>query len=587
MKYIANSLPFSGLDFLKDIETLNPKYASFYKTGTDRETKLTKHAISQQNPFATSEGGVTIDENYHQFMYANIDHDKGKRLRDYRIMAAFAEVNDALTEIVNSVIVKDEETEKIIQLNFKNEAPQEEEEKSELRKEFQKFVNYFELEKDGRDHFRRLLVEGEIFFEHIIHEKHKDAGILGLVQIPTDMMDPIYNNIQNMALKGFLLRKPVINPKTKTVEKWEYVPFDKNQITYCHSGVWSEDKSMRLPHIENCRRSYRQLSLIEDSIVIYRLNRAPERLVFNVDVTGMPAPQAEAYLKKLMHNYWSRKTYDHSQGGTVNAFNPQSMMDSFWFAKRAGSEGTKVENLAGGQNLGELTDLMYFVKKLYRSLGVPENRLNPESRNEDGANVLREEIKFGEFIVSLQQRMADAIKQSFKCHLILKGLWDQYKLSENHFDPVFNPPSHFHAFRHQQLLDLKTNNFSTMASSESISTSYMQKKHLDWTDDEVKKNWNWLRKDAALQWELGQIMSLGPNWKEQMEAMAADQEASAGSLADSGMATGGAAPGAGMDIGAAPGGAPPGEAPSDAAAPEGATPAPTQVGGSESSALPE
>ena len=118
----------------------------------------------------------------------------------------------------------------------------------------------------------------------------------------------------------------------------------KNQITYVNSGVWNEDKTMRIPFIENARRSYRQLSLIEDAIIIYRLVRAPERLVFNVDVGNMAPPKAEAYIKKLMQNYWGRKTYDSAQGKTVQAFNPQSMLDSFWFAKRAGSEGTDVRS---------------------------------------------------------------------------------------------------------------------------------------------------------------------------------------------------------------------------------------------------
>lgn len=582
MQYIANQLPFSGVDMVKDLEKINPKYRDFYKTGSDRETKLSRHAISQRNPYASANGagGIQIDENYHQFMYANIDHDKGKRLRDYRIMAAFAEVGDAINEICDSAIVKDEETNKIIKLEFENESPQESEEKEELKKEFQKFIRYFDLEKNGWDYFRRLLIEGELFFEHIIHEEHKDMGILGVISIPSDIVDPIYNNIQNHALKGFLLRKPLINPKTRQIEKWEYIPFDKNQITYMHSNMWSEDKSMRLPHIENCRRAYRQLSLIEDSIVIYRLNRAPERLVFNVDVTGMPAPNAEAYLKKLMHNYWSRKTYDHSQGGTVNAFSPQSMMDSFWFAKRAGSEGTTVTSLPGGQNLGELTDLMYFVRKLYKSLGVPENRLNPESRTEDSATILREELDFAKMIMRIQQHFANSLKDSFIVHLKLKGMWDEYNLSEKHFEAVFNPPSHFHTFRQQQLLDLKTSNFTALAASENISTSYMQKMMLGWSDEQIKYNRNWLEKDAEHNWKIQQIMAMGPNWEEQLKAAAGGEEAAAGggSLADGASPTGGGMPDDGMPAGdtASGEGMPAGE--------EG--PAPTPAGSAENTALP-
>ena len=311
-------------------------------------------------------------------MYANVDLDKEKRLRDYRIMAAYAEVGDAIDEIVDDAINISNEDGRVVKVSFKD-TDLTESAKTELSKEFDKIVKYFDFENKGWEYFRALLIDSEVYFEHIIHEDHPEEGILGVLLVPTELIDPIYDNVQNTLIKGYLFRQPILNPKTQEVEKYEYIPFEKNQITYVHSGIWNEDKTMRLPFIENCRRSYRQLTMIEDSIVVYRLVRAPEKLVFNVDVGNMPPPKAEAYLKKLMHNYWNRKTFDNNQGGQVNAFNPQSMLDSFWFAKRAGNNGTEVTQLAGGQNLGELTDLMYFVKKLYKALQVPSNRLDAES----------------------------------------------------------------------------------------------------------------------------------------------------------------------------------------------------------------
>ena len=380
MQYISNRLPFaSSSELINNINEINPKFKHFYSAGSNREAVIAKHSISQV-PAASNQpqGAIQIDKNYHQFMYANVDHDKGKRLRDYRVMAAFSEVADALDEICDDIINVDGETKTIMKVNLRNTSDLNSLQEQEITKEFNTFINHFELEKNGWEYFRRLLVEGELFFEHIIHNEHPEAGILGVVSVPTESMDVIYDNVQNLLTKGFILRKPVYNENTNNLEKYEYIPLDKNQITYVTSGIWNENKTMRLPFIENCRRAYRQLSLIEDSIVIYRLVRAPERLVFNVDVGNMPPPKAEAYLKQLMHNYWSRKTYDKSQGGNINAFNPQSMLDSFWFAKRAGSDGTAVQALPGGSNLGELTDLMYFVKKLYKSLKVPASRLEPE-----------------------------------------------------------------------------------------------------------------------------------------------------------------------------------------------------------------
>jgi hypothetical protein len=518
MQYIAQRLPYSTSQVLDDVSEYNPKYKHFYSAGTRREESLARHSVSQMTSSDNewAEGAVGVNTNYHSFMYANVDFDKAKRLRDYRIMAAFAEVSDALDEICDDIIVTDDKG-NVIDLMFKEDVDLSNLQKEELKKEFKTFINHFNLETKGWEIFRKLLVDGEIFFEHIIHEEHPEAGVLGTVEVPTEIIDPIFDNIQNNLIKGHLLRRPVMNPNTNTIEKMEYIPFDKNQMTYIHSGIWNEDKTLRLPFVENCRRAYRQLSLIEDAIVIYRLVRAPERLVFNVDVGNMSPPKAEAYLKKLMHNYFSKKTYDKAQGSSVNSFNPQSMLDSFWFAKRQGSEGTNVSQLAGGANLGELTDLMYFVKKLYKSLRVPTNRLEVESTYQEGTSILREELKFARFLIRLQTQVAQGFKNSFITHLKLKEMWDAYDLKENFFDPVFTPPSNFFALREQQLLELKSANFGNFANNESISNTYAMKKYLDWSDQQIKQNREWLKKDAQLTWEIGQIATNGPNWREVLQ----------------------------------------------------------------------
>jgi hypothetical protein len=405
-----------------------------------------------------------------------------------------------------------------------------------------------------------MLVDSEIYFEHIIHDEHADEGILGVLLVPTELIDPIYDNVQNTLIKGYLFRQPVINPKTQEVEKYEYIPFEKNQITYVNSGTWNEDKTMRLPFIERARRAYRQLTMIEDSIVVYRMVRAPEKLVFNVDVGNMPPPKAEAYLKKLMHNYWNRKTFDNNQGGQVNAFNPQSMLDSFWFAKRAGNTGTEVTQLAGGQNLGELTDLMYFVKKLYKALKVPSNRLEAEASYSDSTEILREELKFAKFVIRQHQRFAEGLKNTFVTHLKMKKLWDEYGLREDNIQVEFNPPSSFHALREQQIFEIKSGNFSNMSANEMISNTFCQKKYLGWTDKDVMANRAFLKKDKEFTWELTQIESQGPNWREATEGAADGEEMGAGGMGDVG---GALPPPAGGDIGAPPDFGGPADVPAD------------------------
>ena len=260
------------------------------------------------------------------------------------------------------------------------------------------------------------------------------------------------------------------------------------------------------------------MSLIEDAIVIYRLVRAPERLVFNVDVGNMAPPKAEAYLKKLMQNYWGRKTYDSSQGKSVQAFSPQSMLDSFWFAKRQGSEGTNVTSLAGGQNLGQLDDLLYFRQKLYRALKVPVARLDPEAQADaQGSTILREELKFARFIIRLQQRVAEGMKQAFMTHLMLREIWKEYNMKPTDFFLEFNPPRNFHELRNQQIRELKWNNYSSAIGNPMISDTYAKKHMLDMSDQEILDNRELLRKDKALEWELSQIVAMGPNWREALE----------------------------------------------------------------------
>jgi hypothetical protein len=570
MNYISSKLPYTGFDVAKLTDTLNPKYKYFEETGLRRAESLSKHSISQNFDYNNSSiGSITSDKNFSQVMYANIQKDKAARVRDYRVMAAFSEVANALDEICDECINIDSSTNNCLNLKFKNIQLSTYQTET-IQKEFSKYVSHFDFEHKGWSYFRQLLVEGEIFWEHIIHKDYVDEGILGVVQVPSELIDPVFSNVQNVMVKGFLYRKPKFDPNNPLKQIGvDFVPMDKNQITYVNSDVWNESKTMRLPFLENCRRAYRQLSMVEDSIVIYRLARAPERLVFNVDVGNMPAPKAEAYLKKLVTQYWSTKTYDPNQGGIVQKFNPQSILDNFWFAKRAGSEGTNVTQLAGAANLGELEDLMYFVKKLYQSLKVPTTRLDPQDAFRDGADMLREELKFARFIIRTQQLFSSGIKMGFVTHLQMKGLWKELELKDECLQIEFNVPTNFYELRESQKLELKVANFGNLASNESISPTFAQKRYLNWSDIDIKAKREFLRKDKELKWELMQIEQMGPNWKEmvaQQAAGGAPPEAGGGGGGGGGMPpafTGGPAgpePGGPEEAGGAPpeaGGAPP------------------------------
>ena len=514
MNYVNSYLPYQSYTVIDTISKLNPKFKTFQDTGSKRTEALSRQSISSSSEYndISPSAFFNIDSNFSQYMYANVQADKISRIRDYRVMAAFSEVAEALDEICDEAINKDQNGD-IVHIEYRKEGFSSEAEK-EIKDEFKKVVNYFEFERKGWEYVRSILVDGEIYWENVIHKEREDAGVLGVVSVPTELIDPIFGNVQNMLIKGYLLRKPVFDKANPSkIVDYALIPMDKNQITYVNSGIWNENKTMRIPFIENARRAYRQLSLIEDSIVIYRLARAPERLVFNVDVGTMPAPKAEAYLRKMIQDYWSKRTFDVDQGGQVNKFNPQSYLDNYWFAKRQGSEGTDVRSLPAGQALNSLPDLDYFLIKLYKSLKVPVNRISPESAYNDGMSILREELKFANFIRRIQAQFSESIKNTFIVHLKLKGLWEKYDLKETDFDLEFTPPLNFYEMREAQKAEIKYTTFNNMTQNESISKTYAQKKYLKWDDQEILANRAFLKKDKELEFELAQIQANGPNWR--------------------------------------------------------------------------
>ncbi len=567
----------------------NPKFYDFKNQASLRDDMLQDQSVflattDQRDGYNFgTPGSFSINKDYQAFVYANIDKDKHRRLMDYRRMSAYAELADCLDEICDECIVQDEDGD-IVQFDLTGNYSKTIQD--EIKGEFKKFLEIFELEESGWEKFRQMLIDGELFFENLIKKGREDLGIIGLISIPSELINPVFHNVQNELLKGFLLQKPVIGPTNSlnTEDQQELMFLQKAQVSYINSGLWNEFKTFRLPFIENAKRAYRQLSLIEDSVVIYRLVRAPERLVFKVYTGNMPPPKAESYIKSLMMKYWSKKTYNGAEGRVANIYDPQSMLDAYWFPVDAQGKGTEVSTLPSGGALGEIKDLDYFLSKLYKSLKVPTSRfLTPGDPFKDGAEITRDELRFARFIMRLQSQFASGIKQTFITHLKLKGFWKQYKLKDQAIKIKFNEPTSFMAMRNQQLLKMRFDNYNTATQSEAISKSFAQKYYLDMSADDMKENREWLRKDAALAWELGKITEMGPNFREQL----ALQQGAAGEGGEAAALLGGGGGGGSSEeipeFGA--GEAPPeaGEEAPEAAAPEQtapSTPAGAGAGGS-------
>ncbi len=569
----VSKLPYA-YQLIDTILQRNPKY-NLFKNVTPRreeyiqdESVFLQHEYGEQQSSVGAPGNLLINKDYQNFVYANIDKDKHRRLQDYRRMAAYSELSDCLDEIADECIVKDE-NDNIV--TFQLRGSYSKEVKNTIEKEFKRFIEVFDLENKGWEHFRQFLIDGELFFENIVEANHPEYGIIGIVSVPTELINPVYNNVQNENVKGYLLRKLVQGPSNSMSKKDQEEIFfmQQSQVTYIHSGVWNEHKTIRLPYIENSKRAYRLLSLIEDSVVIYRLVRAPERLKFKVYTGNMPAPKAEAYLKRLMQAYWTKKNFDTqagSGGRVTNVYDPQSMLDAYWFTKDAQGNGNDVEILPSGGNLGEIKELDYFLKKLYCSLKVPLGRfMVADTPFKDGKEITREELRFARFIIRIQRQFAAGIKDAFISHLKLRGLYKQYKLRERHVNLEFNIPSSFMAMREQELLEIKFTNYQNATNTGTLAPSYAQKYYLGLTDELMKENREWQKKDAALKWELSQIEAQGPNWREQAAAAAGLElggggGAGGGEIAQSSI-TSGEAPGASEipEFGGTPPPAPAGE----------------------------
>lgn len=515
----------------------NPKFYQFKKQASLKDAMLQDQSVFLSQPNLDgintgTPGSFSINKDYQAFVYASVDKDKHRRLMDYRRMSAYAELADCIDEICDECIVHDE-NEDITYLKFSGSYSKTVQD--DIAKEYKNFIQVFDLENTGWEKFRQLLVDGELFYENLIREGKEELGVLGLISIPSELINPVYHNVQNELLKGFLLQKPVIGPtqSMNTEDQMQLLFLQKAQVSYIHSGLWNEFRTLRLPFIENAKRAYRQLSLIEDSVVIYRLVRAPERLVFKVYTGNMPPPKAESYIKSLMMKYWSKKTFNGAEGRVTNIYDPQSMLDAYWFPVDSQGKGTDVSTLPSGGALGEIKDLDYFLTKLYKSLKVPIGRfLSPGDPFKDGAEITRDELRFARFIIRLQRQFAQGIKQTFITHLKLKGLWQEYRIKDNAIKIRFNVPTSFFAMRDQQLLQLRFENYNISTQGEAISKSYAQKYYLDFTAEQMKENREWLRKDAALAWELGKIAELGPNFREQLAAqvLAGGEEAGGGEV---------------------------------------------------------
>ena len=391
----------------------NPKWDNFEKAGMRRKEALLTHSVSgsllhqqEPTPYGAAFGGRY--NAYANVLYHTLDAEKSNRIYEYRLMAAFPEVANCIEEYTDNFIWEDERGH-VVNLKYTDEDLPEEQVK-DLEQEFQTFVNHFDFKNNGAQMCKDYITDGELFYEYLIDNsspENRKRGILGVQRLQTELMEAVYKDKINGIVGAFIGRNIVYNDKTKNQVMINNVPYHPNEIFHIHSGTWDPSGEWVIPFIERARKPYVQLSYLEDAIVIYRLVRAPERLVFDIDCGNMPPHEAEAYIQSVQQEYWRSKSFDLDKADIIHKFEPQSMLDAFFLARSNGMEAVKVEQLAGGQNLGQLDDLQFFLKALYRALRIPVTYLNEDATaTVDPASTLRDELRFAKRIIGFQNKFA-------------------------------------------------------------------------------------------------------------------------------------------------------------------------------------
>ena len=435
-------------------------------------------------------------------------------IKRYREMALHPECDSAIEDIVNEAIVSDTNDSPIsIELSNLNASDGI---KKKIREEFKHILELLDFDKKSHEIYRNWYVDGRLYYHKVIDLKNPQAGIQELRYIDAlkmryvrqqkqpekekrqyrlanvnnnDPMNYEFPEIEEYYVYNPKMTYPTTNPSS--MGGTGGIKFSKDSITYCTSGLVDRNKGSTLSYLHKAIKSLNQLRMIEDSLVIYRLSRAPERRIFYIDVGNLPKVKAEQYLRDVMMRYRNKLVYDANTGEIRDDKKFMAMLEDFWLPRREGGRGTEITTLPGGQNLGEITDIEYFKKKLYRSLNVPPSRMDGEGGFNLGrsSEILRDEVKFSKFVSRLRKRFSYMFSDMLKTQLILKNIitpedWD---LMDEHIQYDFLYDNHFAELKDAELLNERLNMVQVAEPyvGKYFSQDYVRRKILRQTDEEI------------------------------------------------------------------------------------------------------
>ena len=391
------------------------------------------------------------------------DKTENDLIRRYRDIAIQPECDSAIEDIVSEGIASNEYDAPVAlrldRLEYSSKV------KKRINEEFDRVLQLLDFNIKGHDIFRRWYVDGRIYYHKVIDKKEPRKGIKELRYIDPrkikkvrevikDRPDPVTGiDKQKQTLEYYLYNEKVVD-NSSTPQSALKITTDS--IAFCPSGLVDQTKGSVLSYLHKAIKPVNQLRMIEDALVIYRISRAPERRIFYIDVGNLPKIKAEQYLKDVMSRYRNKLVYDASTGEIRDDRNHMSMLEDFWLPRREGGRGTEITTLPGGSNLGEIEDIVYFQRKLYRSLNVPMSRMEAEQNFSIGRSteITRDELKFSKFVQRLRKKFSALFHDVLRTQLVLTGViaeeeWDKIK---EHIQYDFLQDGHFAELRDAEIL---------------------------------------------------------------------------------------------------------------------------------------
>lgn len=431
------------------------------------------------------------------------------RVSNYRDMATNPEISDIIEDAINESLQKNDDDE-VITIQIEDDTINNKESLIKRIKEefYDLFYNKLNIEDNIWDLFYTYYVDGRVYFENIINQSNHKQGIIGVKKLPSETMDVMYDKYGRVEAYLQYLKKNIKRPNS--IEEAEK---DKNIIVFFPAQMnfipyqYGQTKNVVYGYLEKCKIPYNQLKLLETSMIIYRIVRAPERFVFKIDTGNMPKDKAMKFVEKVKQKMNKKESFDPNTGTLVGNTDILSIQDNFYLPQGE-NRGSDISTV-GGSNIGfkELDDIHYFSKKLYRSLKYPLSRIEKrfEERSSDilfGGNstgeITRDEIKWSKFLERQQKKFGDVFRDIFLLHLKFKGLKEQYGLDKDNVSVMFNPPSDYRDQMQQNLRETKFSNYTQLSNESEFSKYYLMKRYLGWTEEQIKENADGKKKDKEL-----------------------------------------------------------------------------------------